>query len=86
MADDLVFIGFVLVFFKEIRSAGKCDLVDILFYLVRCHAKAVICDRQCLFVRVHGYQDLRLVIRRQGVFSHHVQFFQFGNGVAAVGY
>ncbi len=86
MADDLIFIRLVLIFFQEIRRTGKSDLVNILFHLRGSHAKAVICYSQRLFIRIHCDLDLRLVVVRKGIFPHHIQLLKLGDRIAAVGY
>ena len=84
MTDDLVGIALVLIFLNEIRCAGKCDLVDVLFHFVVSHAQTVILEGQCLLFRIHDDIHTSLIAFRQGIFSHHVQLFQLGHGIAAV--
>ena len=50
MSDDGV--GLILVFFKKVGNAGEGYLVDILVYLLRCHADAAVADGQRLGVSV----------------------------------
>ena len=84
MTDDLVGIALVLIFLNEIRCARKCDLVDVLFHFVVSHAQTVILEGQCLLFRIHDDIHTSLIAFRQGIFSHHVQLFQLGHGIAAV--
>ena len=85
MADHLVVGGFVLVFFQKFRSAGESDLGDVFLHLIRIHADAVVDKFQSFFFRVYDYVYLRFVIVRELVFAHDFQFFQFGDGITAVG-
>ena len=84
MTDDLVGIALVLIFLNEICCAGKCDLVDVLFHFVGGHAQTVILEGQCLLFRIHDDIHTSLIAFRHGIFSHHVQLFQLGHGIAAV--
>ena len=84
MSDDLIGIALVLIFFDEIRSTGKCDLVDILFHFVGGHAQTVILEGQCLLLRIHDDIHTSLIPFGKRIFSHHVQLFQLGHGIAAV--
>ena len=85
MTNDLVGIALVLIFLNEIRSTGKCDLVDILFHFVGGHAQTVILESQSLLFRIHDDIHTSLITFRKRIFSHHVQFFQLGHGITAVG-
>ena len=84
MTDDLVGIALVLIFLNEIRSTGKCDLVDILFHFVGGHAQTVILEGQCLLLRIHDDIHTSLITFGKRIFSHHVQLFQLGHSIAAV--
>ena len=50
--DDLILACLVLVLRKEIGSAGKCDLVDVLLDLIRGHTDTVVDDRERLLLGV----------------------------------
>ena len=84
MTDDLVGIALVLIFLNEIRSTGKCDLVDIFFHFVGGHAQTVILEGQCLLLRIHDDIHTSLIAFGQGIFSHHVQLFKLGYGITTV--
>ena len=73
MTDDLVGIALVLIFLNEIRSTGKCDLVDILFHFVGGHTQTVILEGQCLLLRIHDDIHTSLITFGKRIFSHHVQ-------------
>ena len=62
MADDLIFICFIFIFCNEIGRTGKCDLVNVFFYLVCGHSQTVICDRYLFVIRINDDLYLRLVI------------------------
>ena len=85
MSDDLILVGLILILGNKIRSAGKCDLVDIFLHLVRRHTDTVIGDFDRLFLGMDLYVDPRLKIIRQGIFPHHIQLFQLCDRVASVG-
>lgn len=51
MADDLIIIWFILIFFNKIRSAGEGDPIDIFFHLIRSHTDTIINKFQGLFPR-----------------------------------
>ena len=42
MADNLLIISFILVFFNKILGTGKSDLINIFFYLFFSHANSVV--------------------------------------------
>ena len=84
MTDDLVRIALVLIFLNEIRSTGKCDLVDILFHFIGGHAQTVILEGQCLLLGIHDDIHTSLIAFGQGIFSHHVQLFKLGYGITTV--
>ncbi len=86
MSDDLVVVGFVLIFGYKIGGTGKRDLVNILLHLVRRHADSVIHHLNGLILRIDKHVHGRLIILRQAVFPHHIQLFQFRDGIASVGY
>ena len=85
MTDDLVIRGLVFIFFQESFRAGKSDVVDVLFDLVRGHADTVIgyCDR--LLLRAHLDVDPGLVIFGQCKITHHIQLPELGDRIASVG-
>ena len=85
MTYDLVIVCFILVFFNEIGSAGKCDLVDVLFHFVCGHSETVIGEGHRLLLGTYDYVDACFVIKRCFVLAHHFKFFQFRDGVASVG-
>ena len=84
MTDNLIVICLVLVFLNEICRTWKSDLVDILLHLVRCHAKSGINKFECFLLWIDNDMDILLDIWRILILSHHLQFFQFGDGVTAV--
>ena len=84
MADDLILVGFVLVFFQEILDAGKCDLIDVFVDLVLGHTQTVVRDLDGLFIGVDGNLNLVIHILRSLVLSDQLQLFQLGNCIAAV--
>ena len=75
MADDLILVGFILIFIQEILGAGKGDLVNILVHLFLCHSQSVILDPDRLFLGV--YRNLNLVFRplRLLILSHQGKLF-----------
>ena len=85
VTDHLICIGLVFVFLQKFCCAGKCDLGDVFFHFVGSHTDTVIDKFQSLFFRIYDHLDAGFVIFRKLVFAHAVQFFQFCNGVAAVG-
>ena len=85
MSDDLVSGSLVLVFFQERLRAGKRDIIDVFLDLISGHAKAVITDLDNLFRRVDDDIDPCLIIFRQFIITDHIQLFQLGDRVAAVG-
>ena len=85
MSDDLVCIALVLILLDEIRGTGERNLVDILLHLVSGHTQPVVRKGQGLLLRVNGHTHPGLVTLRQGIFPHHVQLFQLGHGITAVG-
>ena len=85
MTDNLILIGLVLIFFKEIRRSGESNLIDILFHFLRRHADTVVNEFQRLLFRIHKHPYLCLVVIRQGTFPHHLQFLQFRDCVTSVG-
>jgi len=85
MSDDFVIRGLVLIFFKEIGGAGKCDLRDIFLSLIGSHTKTGINKFQRFFFRIDNDFDFFLIIVRKSIFAHHFQLFQLCNCVTAVG-
>ena len=85
VADDLIRIALVLVFLYEISSTGKSNLVDILIHLVRRHSQAVVDEGKRLLLRIHDNLHPGLIALGQSVLPHHIQLFQLGHGIAAVG-
>ncbi len=75
MADDLVVVGFVFVFFQKIVGAGKSNLIDIFFHFIRSHAEAVVGNSQRFCIGIYFDFDLWFVIGRKLILSHHIQFF-----------
>ena len=75
MADDLILIGFILIFFQEILSAGKSNLVNILLYLFCSHAQSVICHGNRLFIWIYSHLNLIFQILRTGILAHQLQLF-----------
>ncbi len=73
MSDDLVIVRLILVFFNKIRSAGECNLVDILLNLLRRHSETVI--DKCHRLLLGAYNDVNpgLVIKRCLELAHHLQ-------------
>ena len=84
MADNLIVIRFILIFFQKVVCAGKCDLVNVFFYLVCGHAQPVVGEGNGFGVRIHLNFHFWLVIVRKFVLAHHIQLFQLCDGVAAV--
>ena len=74
MADNLVFIGLVLILCHKILHAGECDLIDVLVDLFLGHAQAVVRDLDGLLLLVHT--DLDLVVHILGllILAHELQF------------
>ena len=85
VSDDLILIGLVLILRQEIRSPGKCDLVDVFFHFLRGHAKTVIDEFQSLLIRIYQNLHLRFIFIRKSILSHHVQLLQLGDGIASIG-
>ena len=84
MTDNLILICLVLILCQEIRCAGKCNLVDILFHFICSHAKSVIDELQSLLIRVHQNLYLRFIFLRKCILTHHIQLLQLGDGIASV--
>ncbi len=74
MTNHIVFRSLVFVFLKKFCCAGKCNLGNVLFHFLGSHSQTVVREFQGLLFRVHLYLDGRLVVVRQLVFSHHIQF------------
>ena len=85
VTDDLVGIALILILLDEIGGAGESDLVDVLLHLICSHTQTVIHEGERLLIGIDNHIDLRLVPFRKSVLSHHIQLFQLGNCVAAVG-
>ena len=85
VADDLVAAGLVLIFLKEGFRAGEGDVVDIFTDFVGGHAKAVVCYLNGLFGRVRDHVDAGRIALGKFKIAHHIQLFQLGDGIAAVG-
>ena len=73
MTYDLVIVCFILVFFNEIGSTGECNLVDVLFHLVRGHSETVIDESHGLLFRAYNNVHARFVIKGRLIFAHHFQ-------------
>ena len=85
MTDNLILVGLILILCNKIRCAGKGDLVDILFHFIRRHADAVIDELKGLLLRVHQHLYFPFILCWKRIFSHHVQLFQLGYGITAIG-
>ena len=85
VSDHLIFRRLILILLQELGRSGERDLRNILFYFICSHSKAVINELQCLLFRVDDHLDLRLVILRHLIFAHHIQLFQFRDGVTSIG-
>ena len=84
MTDDLLVICLVFVLLKEVGSAGKSDLVDVLLYLVDCHTESVIGEGDGLCLRVYRYIDARFVLVVKLCLADHLEFLQLGDGVRCI--
>ena len=84
VADDLVLGGLVLIGVQKVRSAGKGDVVDVFLYFLSGHAEAVVLKAEDLIRRIGGHVNAQFFLGIQSRFTHQFQFFQFGDGVAAV--
>ena len=73
MTDNLVVVCLIFIFCNEICRAGKCDLVDVFFHLIRSHADTIIDKLDGLCIRVYNHVHSGLVAFRKLVFSHHIQ-------------
>ena len=84
MTDDLVFVGLVFVFFKEIRSSGKRYLVDVLFHFFGGHADTVIdkCEGLLLGIRANG--NAPFVVLGKLRLADQRKLFQLRHGITAV--
>ena len=95
MTDDLVGVGLVLVLLNEVRGSGEGDLVDIFVHLFGGHPDTVIYEGKSLAFVVTLHIDTALEHRicvpsglgsGGGIFAHHLQLLELGDGIAAVGY
>ena len=74
MTDDLLLTCLVLVLLQEVGSTGKSDLIDVFLYFFCRHTKTVIDKGKGLVLRADDNLDLCLIVFREFVFSHHIQF------------
>ena len=84
MTDDLVLIGFVLILLKEIRRAGKCNLVDVFLNLIGGHADSVINKGDRLLLRIGADRDLPLVVVRKLRLADQSKLFKLRHRITAV--
>ena len=84
MTDHLIVGRLVLILFKEFRRTRKCDLGNVFLDFVRRHSDTVIDEFKGFGFRIDQHADLRLIVLREGVFSHYLELFQLCNGVTAV--
>ena len=84
MANHLVVICLILIFFQEIRSSRKSNLRNIFFYFLSRHSKTRINEFQGFLFRIYNNFYLCLIFFRKRILSHHLQLFQLRNGIASV--
>ena len=85
MSDHIIFRCLILILLKELGSAGKSDLCDILFHFICCHAESVIDEFHGLLFRIDDHFNLRFIIFRKFIFAHHIQLLQLCDRITSVG-
>ena len=86
VSNHLIVCCLVFIFLKELCCTGKCDLSNILLNFLSCHTKSVIDKLHCFLFWIDNYFNLRFIIFREFIFSHHVQLFQLSDRITSVGY